>query len=192
MDNKLNQELLIKNSLEYYDEHQINVNKIIDKIVYLKWNGNTGNTTEETSFVNKISFYDKDKKLLLTSAYEFLGMYIPKNKILKWAWAVPSLTKNNTFISRKILSYAFDLDFNNDYLLRSELINSTIKIHNDIQLDIHIAIASYLSKIKFIYKYIAIPMENDDGYYKIDNKVKLNKNMYDKYMIMYLYIIDYK
>ena len=185
MNNKLTQEMFIKNALEYYDEHQVKINKIIDKIAHIKWKPGT----DESSGINEISFYDNNKKLLLSSAYEFMGMFMPDINTWKWAWAIPSLYKNNTYISRKILSYAFDLDFKNDYLLRSELINSTIKIYDTIQLDIHTAIAANLSKTPFIYKYVVIPTENIDGYHSVSNNI--DENVYKNYMVMYLFILDY-
>jgi hypothetical protein len=188
MNNKLTQEAFIKNALEYYDENQVKINKMMEKFCFIKWDFGT-NTSDEKSNTNNISFYDDDKKLILSSAYEFMGMYIPNNNTWKWAWAIPSFHKNNTYISRQILSYAFDLTAENDYLLKSQLINSTIKIYDDIQLDINTAIVSNLSKKTFIYKYHVIPTENVDGYHTINKNI--DENIYKNSIIMYLFIVDY-
>ncbi len=185
MINELTQETFIKNALEYYDKFQININNIVENTDYLKWNTNAGNSEG----LNEVSFYDKNKKLILTSRYEFMGIFIPNTNTWKWAWAIPSLYKNSTYISRQILNYAFDLDFKNDYLLRAGLINSTIKIYDEIQLDIHVAIGASLSKKPFIYKHILIPTENENEYFKVARN--FDEKIYKNYIVLYMFILDY-
>jgi hypothetical protein len=130
---------IIKTSLEYYDENQIKINKIFSKIKYII-------IVNNKNFPNDIHFLDKDKNLILKSKYETIGFYIPKTKNWKWAWAISRLSNNLTTQSKKLLSYALDLDKN--YLVKSLLINSNVIMKNDIQLDIYLALFSYKCKKK--------------------------------------------
>lgn len=95
----------------------------------------------------------KIKKILLESSFEIMGLYLPKNNMWKWSWSIPSIHKKYTFISRKILEYAFNLHHTKEFPLRSDLINSKIKINNDLQLDIRIALSSYIGKQPLIFKF---------------------------------------
>ncbi len=178
---------IIKTSLEYYDSHNIKIDKFIKDIVYLEFINNNNQT-------DQIKFYDNDKNLLLISSYEIIGFYIPQNKIWKWAWAVPTIVKKYTYYARKILSYAFDLDSIKDYLVKSSLINSKVSIMNNIQLDIYIALASYISKKPFIFKfYNSIYNDGDNDDSNLINYQKILKDTeIDNYIISYIIILDYK
>lgn len=180
-DNLMNED--IKSALEYYDSYQQKVNEIIDKTYYIKKQDNK-NITDE------IFFYDKNKKLIYKSAYEIIAVYMPSVNTWKWAWSLPTAKKKSTFFSRKILEYAFNLDEEKEFLLRSTLINSKIKIDNNLQLDIYLSLTAKLSKKPFILKTYNAPVELDgDGYFpfKKINEDPNNKN----YMIFYLIILDF-
>ena len=134
---------IIRESLENYD---ININKykdILDKIKNEK--------IKEKYIINEnkrniIYFEDEKGNKILESSYEILGLYVANTWI--WAWAF-NTSKKNSFISRKLLYYGLDLDPTDK--LKSLLINSRYKLNNKIQLDIHIALASYLTKINIIF-----------------------------------------
>ncbi len=179
-DNLMNED--IKSALEYYDSNQPSVNEIINKTAYLKKQDNQ-NITDE------IFFYDKNKKLIYKSAYELIAVYMPSMSTWKWAWSLPTAKKKSTFFSRKILEYAFNLDEEKEFLLRSTLINSKIKIDNNLQLDIYLSLTAKLSKKPFILKTFNAPIELDDGYFpfKEINEDPNNEN----YMIYYLLILDF-
>jgi len=135
---------IIAQSLEYYDNNNNNYKKLKDKITYIN--------IIKTSNDNFIEFYDENKKLLKKSKYEILGTYNYPGNIWTWGWSVALLNKRLANTSKKIFNYGFDLDENNVFI-RNELITSRFKITNPIQLDIHIAIGSYLSKKDFIFSY---------------------------------------
>lgn len=182
---------VIRNSLENYDLNQVKINNFLKQIKYIQFIDNYNN-------IDQIIFYDKNKKIIFKSAYEIMGIFIPQTKIWKWSWSIPSLHNKFTLISRKILEYAFNLDPVKEYILRSELINSKIKIINDIQLDIHIALSSYISKKPFIFKFLN-KYYNEDEYNNStssNNEILyeydiLNDNDNDKYMNIYIFILDY-
>ncbi len=176
----------IKTSLEYYDSYQPKVNEIIQNTVYIK-------TKDNKNITDEIFFYDKDKKLIFQSSYEIISVYIPSTSTWKWAWSLPTAQKKSTSFSRKLLDYAFNLDTDKEFLLRSTLINSKIKIINQIQLDIYLAITAKLSKKPFILKTFIAPIEESestkDGFYPFKqlNIDPNNKN----YIVMYLLILDF-
>ncbi len=173
----------IRSALEYYDNHQLKIIELLKKIEYIKFINNTPST-------NQIIFYDSNKNILLESNYEALGFYFQNSNIWKWAWSMPTLSKNDTSISRKILNYAFDLEPTKEYILRSALINSSTLINNDLQLDIHIALSSYLIKKPFIFKLpIGFNQNSTDEF--ISYKNIFSDKLYDNFIISYLLILDY-
>ncbi len=138
---------IIAQSLEYYDKN-IEINKeLINKIQYI-------NTIEKKdgSSLDLIEFYDKDFNLLKKSTYEILGIYSSTGSIWTWGWSIALLKKGLLNTSKKIFNYGFDLDKDNLFL-KNELITSRFKISNKIQIDMHVAIGSYLSKKQFIFSY---------------------------------------
>jgi hypothetical protein len=165
---------IIRNSLEYYDLNMIAIKKFSDKIEFINFKRNPNDISD------KIIFYNKDKKKILESNYEILSVFNNKNGSWKWAWAVSTFRKKQTFIVRKILDYAFTLNNNEDYIIKSLLINSKINIQNNLQHDIIIALSSYLTKIPFIFKFYYAGAELteeitglklDDDFFKSNEKL---------------------
>ena len=136
---------LIKKSLFYYD------NKILKYKEYLD---NTLADFDKTS--NSIIIKDLDSVIKLKAEYEILGIFDNQTKIWCWAWLIPYLNYNETIISRKLLEYGLKLDpdsnTNDHYYIKSQLLNSRITIENSFELDIHLALCSYL--IKDLFKFI--------------------------------------
>lgn len=145
---------IIKDSLDYYDKYQPEVQNILSKIEYIKIN--IGDNVND-----EYIFYDSDDKIILKSKIETLSIYIPQNKTWKWSWSVPFAKYKNTLISREILKYAFTLDTDNDLFLKSTLVNSKIVIQNNYQIDIYLALSALLSKKPFILRMYLIPKENN-------------------------------
>lgn len=181
----------IRNSLEFYDSNMEKYETFFNEITYIK--------SIPGLNINEMAFFDKNKKLLLQSPYEILGWYVPKQNIWKWSWSIPTLAKKHTFISRKILEYAFELNNDNEYMLKSKLINSKIDIYNDLQLDIHIALSSYIAKQPLIFKRNIVFLPDDNMYvesdeygelYKLPKDEFINKN--ENYFIEYLFILNHE
>jgi len=175
---------IIKSALENYDSNQEKILKILKKVFYIE-----RRTTERVKY---IIFYDKDKKKLFESSYQIAGIYLVKNNIWKWAWALSARSKDETYLSRKVLDYAFNLDNEDELELRSRLINSNIQILNNIQIDINISIISYITKIPFIFK---IPLINllskRDGNLIEYSQYFIDDNVRDNNIMMYLYLLDF-
>lgn len=137
---------ILVDAFNYYDENEIDeklggVNKI--------------------TFENGMNSYDHPKIIMslgdkntetIESRYEVLGVYDKRDKIWIWAWALPQMEKQKTIIVRQLFNYAFTLK--EDQLdLKRNLITSTFKISNYIQLESQIAMAAYLTKKPHIYEY---------------------------------------
>ena len=134
---------LIKKSLEYYDNQNFKNKKYIE------------NTIIEARANDKLIIFDKKYNILLESEYEILGLFDNQTNVWLWAWLLPFLNSSETIISRKLLDYALKLEpqsnSNDHFYIKSQLLNSRITIENEIELDIHLALSSYLIKDLFLF-----------------------------------------
>lgn len=148
-------DLYDRNNLKYYE--YINCNNVI--------------------FKNNIEFHlnDNDKK---SAEYEIIGYYDVTNSIWIWGWLL-QVKYNDTELSRELLMYGLKLDpsiINAEQLyLKNLLLNSRFIVNDKIQLEINLAIFSYLLKKKFLFIY-------PKKIYSSDNK---------NYIIMYYFIKDF-
>jgi len=169
---------IIKSALEYYDKNSETYKHKFDDAVYVEFIKFTNDTEH-----NIIKLYDKNKELIFTSKFEVLG--ILAYNVWMWGWAMPRLRKNTTSIIRKIFNYGAELDPEN-LVLKTELITSRFRISSPIQTDIHVGIASYLSKKPLIYKHYS------DIIYYTEQFSKIIKNpKKGAYIIHYLFLLDY-
>ena len=145
MNLELDLSLLIDKALQYYDSRNIEYDKYI----------NTDNIIIERN-TNTITFSDNKAEF----KYEFLGIFDNTTNIWMWAWLVPEFMYNETNIVRKLLNYGLKISptptnkLNNEKLyLKTQMVNGRFLLNDDFQLDLHLAISSYLAKdnIKFIY-----------------------------------------
>ena len=183
MDNEqIRQVDFIRDALEFYDLNQVNVINFLNKAYYIRYEENNDEKIETV----KILFFDKNKHKIFESCIEYLGIYIPNTKTFKWSWSVPAYNKKYTVLSRNLLNYAFNLEVQDEYSLKSELLNSRIEVLTSFQMDIHIATASYLAKKPFILKYYNTIVDDVDFI-----PIHSNKNDDDNAIVTYIYILDY-
>lgn len=106
---------------------------------------------------NTIKFNDINNKEF---KYEFLGIFDNSTNIWMWAWLVPEFMYNETNIVRKLLNYGLKISPTNSYrldnekiYLKTQMVNGRFLLYDSFQLDLHLAISSYLAKdnFKFIY-----------------------------------------
>lgn len=136
---------LIKKSLLYYDK-QKELNK-----TYLK----------ETDFEldikeNEITFKHLDKK----GKYNMLGLFDSSTNIWIWGWMIPNYLNNEIIYVKKLLDYGIKINIETidentiDRLyLKTQLTNSRFLLENVLQLELHLAISSYLLKENFDFIY---------------------------------------
>jgi hypothetical protein len=179
---------LIINSLEYYDKNNEKYNSINSKIKYysLKYSDNDLQHAE-------IIFYDSNKAEIFRSKYEIIGIYNNYSNTWTWGWSIPFLAKNTVYTSRKILNYGLDIPPSTEtQFLKTELITSRFRISNHTQLDLHVSIASYLSKIPLVVKIPVHPIMASQ--YKEGDVIKLDKSVYNypNYQVYYYFILDHQ
>jgi hypothetical protein len=176
----------IKTAIEEHDIYEYKIIDFLKKIEFIKIENYNQNLTP------KIKFFDEKKKLLLESGFENVGVFKQKNNIWHWAWSMNAINNNQNFISRNILSYSFKLksEVPSEFLLKSILLDSKIVIKNKLQLEILLALSSYLSKLHFIFKLPILPYSYNIDEYINYKSLFTNKDI-NNCEILYLFVIDY-
>lgn len=177
----------IKAAIEENDNYEYKLLNFLKKIEYIK-------ISNSINLTPRIKLFDSNKNLLLESAYENVGVYKQKNNTWIWAWSMNSINNNQNFISRNILLYSFKLrsEIESEYLLKSILLDSKHLIKNKLQLEILLALSSYLSKFHFILKIPYLPdIINNDNEEYINYKNLFKDKNFVNCDILYLFIIDY-
>lgn len=175
---------LVPDSLEYYDKNCEIYDKLFHGVKYIKF-------VESTSDLDHsyIHMFDQNKKEILKSRYENIGIYNNKSSTWIWAWSVPRFLKNTTNIARKIINYGMELNPESKFL-KTELITSRFRITNLIQLDMHVAIASYLSKKPAVYKYMSYITFKADANRLVDI-TDIPESEIENYSIYYIFLLDH-
>lgn len=171
---------LVRNALEYYDQNDDSHKELLKNAHYIKFI-----KAESDMDHNIIVFFDQEKKEFFRSRYEIIGLYTSDTNIWAWAWAIPMFQKNNTNIARKIWNYGAVLDPKVGFL-KTELITSRFRISNKIQLDIHVGIASYISKNKLIYKHYNYINKTPD----VDGYLHIGETLDEAYTAYYMFLLD--
>ena len=110
--------------------------------------------------------------------------------IWNWAWSIPILKKKNISIIKKILNYGMDLESDShNIFVKKELITSKFEISNPVQIDIHLSIVSYLSKLPFIFNYTEYFIENISNKQK-EHYIPINNKKKNDDWVVYLFILD--
>jgi hypothetical protein len=161
---ELDLSLIIEKALDYYDNKNIEYSKYIN--------------TDEIKInrdSNTININNKNFK------YEILGLFDNTSHVWMWAWMIPEFMYNETNIVRELLNYGLKISptsntrIPNDRLyLKTQMVNSRFLLEDEFQLELHLAIASYLAKDKFNFIY--------------SKRKYLNKEK-TKYIIVYYLII---
>lgn len=125
---------IVRNALEYHDANKKKYYNFVRKIKNIQIDTEAG--------IAKL--YNKKNENILTSRIGVIGKHLLDTNIWVWGWAIGSLSKNMIGLSKKVLIYGLDLD-EKFTTLKYELVTSRYKIMHPIQVDIHVAITSYLS-----------------------------------------------
>nr|QBK88914.1 MAG: uncharacterized protein LCMiAC02_00070 [Mimivirus LCMiAC02] len=181
---------IIKRSLEYYDKNNEQFEVYMSKVKYYKYISAEGDIKR-----NIIKFYNANKKEIYKSKIEHMGLYHNQTKLWAWAWANPLNFKNVTYLSKKVFDYGMNMDPKKENLfLRMELLTSRFRITSSVQLDMHVALSAYLTKIPYIFKMIWYPEKSTSNKdqnlleYKPDIEISTK---YKQYQIRYIYILDH-
>lgn len=135
---------IIKDALRTYDETQ-------DVIKYIATNTTSQLKVSDNELERgKIILTNKTTgEVELVSDMEILGSYYSKYNLWTWSWAQPQLIKPYSYMTRKALQYALDLEPNKIYL-KSILSLSRGIVTHPLQVDINVAVCSFLIKQPYI------------------------------------------
>jgi len=156
---------LVKKSLDHYDNQKTKYYHLI----------NNQDITFDIG-ENKINFIFDDKTDQMD--FQILGYFDNQNYIWIWGWLLNGLNINVTKICRYLLDYGLKLEPSSNttehFFIKSLLVNSRIMIEEDIQLDINLAIYSYLikDKISFIFPMKRYTDESKTNYITIYYLIK--------------------
>ena len=150
---------IVRDALKYYDQNNEKYLNVKKKIKFVKHAVADQRDIEGV----KLIFYDKDMKELFTSRVEILAKYFNEIKVWTWGYSIPSLDRSLTALSKKIFLYGTDIDIRNpaNILLKNELITSRFIINDEVQIDQHCALASYLSKKPLIFQWKSFIFETE-------------------------------
>lgn len=172
---------IVTDAIKYFDTANERYNKLKRAIKYV----NRDNSYEGGVGDFRLIFYDKDKKELFRSKIELLGKYYNTLQIWVWGWSIPDIGKSVTTTIRKVFLYGTDIDVNvpSNVILKNELVTSRFRIDDDVQIDIHCAIASYLAKKPFIFKWKDFSYDWD----RDPSELGVVKGEYDEEETNYIY-----
>ncbi len=136
----------VKKAIEHYDNQKMKYRNFINvQDVHINEISNT------------ISFYIDNPNKPHINDFEVLGYFDNQSHVWIWGWLLNGLDVKQTKISRELLNYGLKIEpVDNSlehFFIKSLLINSRISISEDIQLDVNLAIYSYLSRDKYSFIY---------------------------------------
>jgi len=141
----------IKKALIHYDNQNIKYSSLL-KINDENIKPNSDNTT---IIENTINFIHDNKEDIFE--FDILGYFDNQTQIWAWGWLLTNLNANQTVLSRELLNYGLKLESSSNsiehFYIKALLVNSRIKIEEDIVLETNLAICSYLIKNKILFIY---------------------------------------
>lgn len=175
---------IVSDALKYYDLNNEKYRDLKKRIKYVK----TIDASKEDIEGKILAFYDGDKNKLFTSRVEILGKYYNTINTWIWGWSLPDIDKALTSIIRKVFFYGTDINIDNsaNVILKNELVTSRFRVVDDIQIEIHCAIASYLAKKPFIFMWKEFFVTMTDELSEV--KGEFYKGNTD--VVYYTYIVD--
>ena len=128
---------------------------------------------DNNAIPDKLFFYNDDKKKIGEAKYENIGKFNQFTYVWEWAWADPTRKKKHITIIKKLWLYGSAIEAENLLHLKFELMNSKFIMTDLIQIDIHLALVSSISKIPFILEIPTLKKDDFDSEYfsfKINNE----------------------
>jgi hypothetical protein len=140
---------------EYFDKQNNKFKNIFNDIIF---------TLIENKDVTRFEIFKNDNKIGQADC-NTIGIFNNENSIWYWSWCLPFNNKNENYLSKKILDYAFNIDINNNNneitetaIFKSEFLNSKIYMVNpSIELEKFLAISMYITQAEYYY---IVPIDN--------------------------------
>jgi hypothetical protein len=186
--------IFITDSLEKFDKNNELYDNMFKNIYSVKYIMN-----ESEIDYDQVLFYDKDGNKIIEANYEITGTYFVKKAVWIWPWSDATYNKKLITKSKNLLLYGLKLSSEQNFNLKLELINSRFLITDPIQIDIHLAIASELSKNPCIFK-IAVPIRAEDIEESAENRDAIRMKIYkdkdiddiEKFKLVYFFLFNIK
>jgi hypothetical protein len=181
---------IVSAALKYYDTNNEKYYDLKKKMVYARRVLVPATSIELAGY--KIVFSDENKNDLFMSRIEIIAAYFNSMNTWVWGWALATIDKAIISTIAKVHTYGINMEVRNDInnaILRNELITSRFSVSNQTQIDIHCAIASYLSKKPFIFVWRDFSSHEADEYVKIKGEFDLNEDERTD-ISFYMIIID--
>ena len=106
----------------------------------------------ETKFTNELYdlmpvLYIKESNKFIKKVYNIIGIYEIEKNIYHWAWST-NLPKQQYYMTNKLILHGINIETKNlqDIYIKKMLTSSEIKIFDDFQITILLAISCYLTK----------------------------------------------
>lgn len=152
---------IINQSLIKYDKAKPVINYLL-KETYIESN-RSGDDFHRTTF----KFFDNNTdELIFETEVEVLAVYYDKLQVWSWSWSQVGLTNAENFLSKEILLYALNLEYELSYI-KSLLTTSRGVINDPTQIDINLALGSNIIKKPYIFPYVYNINNNHLIYYFI-------------------------
>jgi len=142
-------EHIVSDALKYFDQCNEKYKRLADSIKY--WHQLDKSPADTDTSPRIFVFTDGEKKEVFRSRVEMLGRY--NNFLWEWGWCLADMPNSYLKTIRTVLLYGTDIDtftHKKNKFLKSELTTSHYKITDVTQIEIHCAIAMYLSKKKLV------------------------------------------
>ena len=160
-------EVLIKKSLEHFDEQNKNNAKLLQTKLNFTYDVYiTKDDEEEIEESDPLIAIDQS-----TYEYECLAIFDTQTKTWIWSWCKPIILRKLVMESKYLLNYGLNLNPRNEqedfYYLKVMLVNSRIFVEDEYQLEIMLAISSYLlgNRIKCIYRQAGVKKNKEEIIY---------------------------
>lgn len=166
----MNVQDIIRNSLVQYDAAQPVIQYLMENCMY------DGIKTDSDYVRTKFNFMSiKTKEVLVSTEVETLAIYFDKTNVWSWAWSHPGLLNSENHYAKEILLYSFKLGSELSYI-KNILTTSKGVINDPIQIDVNLAISTYIIKKPYIYKfYYKIGQYNLIYFFILLNREKLDE-----------------
>ena len=139
---------LIKKSLIHFDNQNKKYNKYLKNTII-----NASNVSTKITNINT----GEDVDSMVRFEREILGIFNHQTNVFIWSWSLPYLGMDETIISKKLLYYGLKLVPNSNtvshYYIKTLLINARNYIESDFDLDLILAISSYILKDNYSFIY---------------------------------------
>ena len=146
--------MIIPYAYEYFDNQQNKYDSYFknNKLIF---DQKPINDLENWTF----KLFDQDKIILFGEICN-IGSYNPINNTWYWAWSLPLVTKSENNLARKLINYAFDIEFHHEStienmvntIFKAELLSSKLFLENsEIEIEKFIAITMYITKSDYFF-----------------------------------------